>query len=104
MDLNTHNAFYCTLLFSSNPSFLLLLPICLHSLTSIGAKGTLLVSKVAVIKAVATPLLKQITSRTADIARFSAQVKCACHSVHSSFVIPRQCVCVFVCGMQHFQK
>jgi hypothetical protein len=74
MDLNTHNAFYCTLLMSSSPSILLLVPIALHSLTSIGSKGTLLAAKVPAIGAIARPILSQITSRTADITRFSAQV------------------------------
>lgn len=74
MDLNTHNAFYCTLLMSSSPSILLLVPIALHSLISIGSKGTLLAGKVSAIGAIARPILSQITSRTADITRFSAQV------------------------------
>ena len=75
MDLNTHNAFYCTLLISSGPSLLLLIPIVLHSLVSVAAKATVVVSNVTALAALLHPLLKMVTSRTTDICRYSAQTE-----------------------------
>jgi len=75
VDLNTHNAFYCSLLLSSAPSFMLLIPVGLHSLTSLAAKATTLVSGVPAVKAVASPVLGMVTTRNAQLLAWAAQAE-----------------------------
>jgi len=73
MDLNTHNAFYCSLLMSSAPSLILLIPVILHSAVSLASKMTALVADMGPLKAIAAPILGQITSRNAQITAWAAQ-------------------------------